>query len=269
MTKCNMNVLRFENLTANQIDALCKDNRVILLSFGSIEQHSAHLPVGTDCLCMIKRVEEIARHTNSIVFSPLQLGYSFNHAGMPGTISLSAEIFIDIVANILRQLFQQGWKRAVIFSGHNGNWPALRVAVQIAREAYIDAQVVLADGYPRMSDEHRKNRFVRNFDYHAGLTETALVSYFAKDLLDTESIPPANQDMPDAIKKLMNKKDLDEIDTVLMNAITPQHTQALSTNGIWGANDPSLFEQIPVRSAMESYVDFYVQLIKRWDALEL
>ena len=70
-------------------------------------------------------------------------------------------------------------------------------------------------------------------------------------------------------KKLMNKKDLDEIDTVLMNAITPQHTQALSTNGIWGANDPSLFKQIPVRSAMESYVDFYVQLIKRWDALEL
>lgn len=262
-----MGVLKFEELTAIEIAQLCQENRVMLLSFGSIEQHSSHLPVGTDYLCMGKRVEEIAQQTNSVMFSPLQLGYSFHHLGMVGTISLEAETFIEIVRGILCQLFRQGWQRVLIFSGHNGNWPVLRVAGQMAREEYPDTQLIFAEGYPKMDEVHCHNRFIRNFDYHAGLTETALVAYLLEGKVAEDALPTPNHHVPKRIKKIMAKRDLDEIDTLLLCAVTPQHTEKLSQNGMWGVNDPAQFRDIPAQEAMDTYVRFYVQLIKRWDGL--
>lgn len=260
-----MNLLKFEELTAPQLKKFCLDDKVILLSFGSIEQHSVHLPVGTDYLCMIKRVEEIAKRTESILFSPLQLGYSFNHIGMHGTISLDVKVFVDVVECMLRQLFRQGWKRILIFSGHNGNWSALKVAVQRVREDYPNTQVIFAEGYPRMNEAHRKNRFYSNFDFHAGLTETAMVSYYFEDKLDFEAIPAPNENIPILIKRLASKKDFDDIDVLLINALIPQHTQEISSNGMWGRNDPHTIKEVPVADAMKTYIDFYVKLIERWD----
>lgn len=262
-----MSILKFEELTAPQIEVLIKENRVLLLSFGSIEQHSMHLPVGTDYLCMYKRVEKIAERVNGIMFSPLQLGYSFNHIEMQGTVSVDGELFIALVVSILKQLFAQGWKRVLLFSGHNGNWPALRVAVQTAREKYSSTQVVFAEGYPSMSVEHKKARFIKNFDYHAGLTETAIVNFFYEKLVDRERIPSSNQGTPAIVRHIIEKEEIDDIDMLLMSAVTPQHTEMLSENGMWGGNDPHAYEQIPVKRAMETYISFYVDLIKRWNKM--
>lgn len=262
-----MNFLRFEELTALKIEKFVKENRVIMLTFGSIEQHSTHLPVGTDYLCIYKRVEEIAKKTKAIIFSPLELGYSFNHMGMLGTVSLSAKLFIDIVVCILKQLFSQGWKRFLIFSGHNGNWSALKVAVQIAKEEFPNVQVVFADTHPRMSDEHRKTRFVRNFDYHAGLVETSIVSYYYKELIDRDNIPCTNSNIPIIINKLRERNKLDDIDMLLFSAFIPQHTVNLSNNGMWGINDPHAYGEVQVKDAMTFYIDFYVELLMRWDEL--
>ncbi|MBR1420660.1 MAG: creatininase family protein [Selenomonadaceae bacterium] len=254
--------MKYEELTAFQLNDLCKMNRVILLTFGSIEQHSSHLPVGTDYICMLKRVEEIAERTNNIVFAPIQIGYSFNHIGMTGTISLDAKIFIDVVRNILEQLFEQGWRRVLIFSGHNGNWASLEVATQITRERFPNSQIIFSRGYPKSKNQ---TRFIKNFDYHAGTVETALVSYFSK--IDLDNLPTPNENLPKSIVSLLDKDELDDIDRLLISGLTPGHTNLLSKNGIWGRDDPSNYDQIPVDVAMKQYIDFFVELLQRWDKI--
>lgn len=263
-----MEVLYYEKLTALRIKELCNANRVMLLTFGSVEQHGDHLPVGTDYICMLKRVEEIAQKTGSVVFAPIQLGYSFNHTAMVGTISLEAEVFLKVVCQILCQIFEQGWKRCIVFSGHNGNWATIKVAIQIATEKYPEAQIIPAQGYPKIEDEIAKRR-LRNFDYHAGVVETAIVAHLCEDLLDTQHLPSGNVNLPPYILTLINKKNIDDINELLVTAMTPQHTKIISDNGIWGRSDPKFYSKVNVAEAMRNYVDFFVELIQRWDDIVL
>lgn len=255
---------KYDELSAEQIKKLIESKCILLISFGSIEQHGPHLPVGTDYICMEERVKRIAKLTDSIYFTPIQLGYSYNHIGMVGTISLSGELFISIAKSIFLQLFEQGWKRIIVFSGHNGNWDVLNVALRIAKEKYPKAEVVLGRGYPKMDTKHNENRFYKNFDMHAGVVETALVNFFRPDIFDFNNIPTSNSFIPKEVTRIIDKSEIDDIDKILLSAITPQHTELISSNGIWGRNDLNLYTAVPVKKAMEQYIDFYVNLINRW-----
>ena len=42
--------MRWEEMTSPEIDRLDRDRTVLLLPLGSVEQHSNHMPVGTDSL---------------------------------------------------------------------------------------------------------------------------------------------------------------------------------------------------------------------------
>ncbi len=42
------NIFKIEELNAFQIDALDRDKTLLFLPIGTLEQHSSHLPIGTD-----------------------------------------------------------------------------------------------------------------------------------------------------------------------------------------------------------------------------
>ena len=258
----------YEELTALQLKKLQKKNAVILFSMGSIEQHSSHLPVGTDYLCSRARVANIAKETNSVVFAPIQMGYSFNHAEMFSTISFSAETLLHILREIFSQLCDQGWKRFMIFSGHAGNWGIIEVAIQIVREKHPFSQFIVTRGLPSMGMQHKKDRFIKNFDHHAGKVETALISYYFPNLLDKENIPSGNINLPKKLQKHLFQEDIDELDALLVKTYTPQKTTELSAQGNWGVQDPHNYTDIPVEEAMKRYEEFFVRLISRWNAWE-
>ena len=256
----------YENLTKDELSALKDKKTIILLSFGSVEQHSTHLPVGTDFLCSYRRVESIAAKTNSIVFAPVQLGYSYNHKGMFGTISLSPETMLKIVSELLEQLCSQGWERIILFSGHAGNWNILELATIITREKFKNVQILMAKG-PTPSKKQIIKRTLKNLDLHAGKIETAIWDYYFPNKLNYSSIPGGNLDLPNIFQKLSKKKSHDDIDMMLISALLPQHTELLSKTGNWGQEDPRSYKTIPVKAAMQYYESFYVKLIKRWNSL--
>jgi creatinine amidohydrolase len=258
----------YEELTALQLKNLQQKNAVILFSMGSIEQHSSHLPVGTDYLCSRKRAANIASQCNCIVFSPLQLGYSFNHVGMFSTISISVETLINLLRDIFLQLCDQGWKRFIIMSGHAGNWGAIEVAVQLVREKFPRSQFIVTKGIPSVGTKYEIERFYKNFDQHAGKVETALVSYYYPNLLDKNNIPTANVSLPGILKRHIAQTILDEVDVLLIKAYTPQKTVELSDKGNWGVQDPHDYVGIPIEKVMKAYENYFVRLISRWDTWE-
>lgn len=259
-------IIEFEKLSTSQLREYKKRNAVIILSFGSIEQHSTHLPVGTDYLCSYQRAYNIAKKSESLIFSPLQLGYSYNHKGMFGTISLNANTMLQVVNDIFEQLCEQEWNRFLLFSGHNGNWNILKLAVEMIREKYPLSQFVISKGFPQLNREHNTNRFFKNFDLHAGVIETAIVSYYFPTLIDYKHIPHANLKIPDTLLKHLSSDSIDEIEQLLIAACTPQKTQLLSSEGNWGLQNPMQYLNVPVDKAMEQYETFYVELIKRWNS---
>ncbi len=104
-----------------EIDAL-KD-RVVVLPLGSLEQHGRHLPLLTDTMIgteIARRAEEILG--DEALFLPmLWIGASDHHRAFPGTVSISNEIYVRVLVDMLESLIAAGFRRLFLLTAHGGN----------------------------------------------------------------------------------------------------------------------------------------------------
>ncbi len=101
---------------------LRRDDRCVL-PLGSTEQH-AHLSLSVDSILAERVALEAAAPLGIPVFPVLAYGITPNFSAYPGTITLRAETFLQVVEEILDALAAQGFRRILIVNGHGGNSPA-------------------------------------------------------------------------------------------------------------------------------------------------
>lgn len=77
-------------------EAIKKAKGVAIIPVGSVEQHSTHLPVGTDTYVAITLAECAGEETDAVVTPPLWFGWSPHHMVRPGTITIRPEPLIDL-----------------------------------------------------------------------------------------------------------------------------------------------------------------------------
>jgi creatinine amidohydrolase len=73
----------------------------VILGIGSTEQHGPHLPLGTDSLTIREYIYEVAKGSNSLCFHPCWPGYSPQHIGFRGTITLSEDTLIGVLMDTI------------------------------------------------------------------------------------------------------------------------------------------------------------------------
>jgi creatinine amidohydrolase len=117
--------VRWESLTRPELDALDRDATVVVLPLGSVEQHGAHLGLGTDSLLSsavaLGAVEAAAGEPPAVVLPPPWYGYSPHHMSFAGTVTLRAETFIHLVGDIAESVLRHGFRRLLMLNGHGGN----------------------------------------------------------------------------------------------------------------------------------------------------
>lgn len=86
-----------------------KKDSVIILPFGSTEQHGLHLPLGNDALVAIRLAEDAARLSKTVVAPPCWYGWSPHHMAYPGTISITPETLTRVLYEVLRSLIYSSW----------------------------------------------------------------------------------------------------------------------------------------------------------------
>lgn len=135
-------------------EAIAKSDGVALLPIGSVEQHSYHLPVGTDTYVAITLAEDAADKTGALVVPPLWFGWSPHHMVLPGTITIRPEVLIELTYDIIKSLSQHGVKSFILINGHrivNVVWMQicaqkaqedLGVTVKIFDPAYMSKDIV-------------------------------------------------------------------------------------------------------------------------------
>lgn len=125
-------------LTSKQVKELRKDDALIVLPIGAIEQHGPHLPVMTDTLIgeatLTQALAKLPPEANVWLLPPVSYGKSNEHLGLPGTISLSAATLQGIVMDIAESLKLSGFGRLLLFNTHGGNVDLLNV---VSREIRI------------------------------------------------------------------------------------------------------------------------------------
>lgn len=143
---------------------------VLLVPFGSCEQHGLHLPLDTDTRIAVAVAEGIADASpaGSVVVAPaVGIGASGEHAGFPGTLSVGTAVLEEIAVEVVRSADHFG--AVVLVNAHGGNSVALRRAVS------------------RLQAEARRVGMVRcsvpGGDSHAGRTETSLLLHLAPGLV--------------------------------------------------------------------------------------
>ncbi len=97
--------------------------KVVVAPLGSLEQHGHHLPMLTDTMIIteIARRAEFELGDEARFLPTLWLGASHHHLAFPGTVSLSNNLYVSVIEDVLESLIGGGFRRIFLLNGHGGN----------------------------------------------------------------------------------------------------------------------------------------------------
>ncbi|MDC3118285.1 creatininase family protein [Prochlorococcus sp. AH-716-K03] len=182
----------FEYLSWPEVKNISKDKRsTIIWPFGAVEQHGPHLPLATDSIFVDEIICEVLKLIPSdkpIKKLPTQyLGFSPEHKGFDGTISLSSKLITSMIMEVGVQLADMGFKRLILINAHGGQISLLNTAARELRSIAPNLSVFpcfLWKGVYGLSDLLTKNEIENGL--HASLAETSLMMALKLELVGDE-----------------------------------------------------------------------------------
>jgi creatinine amidohydrolase len=148
--------------------------QIAVFGIGAIEQHSIHLPLGTDWLGVDDVTRRIAKELDAFVVPALPFGMSECHRPMAGTVWLKPETLAAVLRDAVLSLYAQGFHKVLVVNGHGGNL-VLRAEVRRLNLSHPDLIVLMPPALaPRPGDPQIWEKGV---GIHAGESETSRQLY--------------------------------------------------------------------------------------------
>jgi creatinine amidohydrolase/Fe(II)-dependent formamide hydrolase-like protein len=204
-----LKIYKLEELTWPQIDALDRDRTLFILPMGVIEEHGPHLPVGADTLSVTyeangasKRVSRALPDWNVVMMPPINYGHGgANQLGdmlvHPGTYGIRQSTLRSLVADLGRQIAQNGFKWIFVSNGHSA--PTHNIAINEACDfvsetfdvtmlhvtALFRADAAIQSSRGRINAKYFSAAELSSFgmDVHAGVGETSAMLAVRRDLV--------------------------------------------------------------------------------------
>jgi creatinine amidohydrolase len=166
----------------------------VLWPLGAVEQHGPHLPLATDALFAERVCEAVLERLPAdlpIWRLPTQsIGFSPEHRGFAGTLSLPPQVLIALVEAVGQDLAAAGFQRLVLLNAHGGQIGLLEVAARTLRVRHPELAVLpcfLWRGPEGIGERIPEPE--RREGLHAGLAETSLMLHLAPELVGPERNP--------------------------------------------------------------------------------
>jgi len=199
--------------TWEEIGQAAREDYLVILPAGAIEQHGPMLPVDVDARLAERGARDGAQRAqekyglNVLVLPTLAYGQSAIHMQFPGTISFRVETYIAALYDILRTVVATGFRSVVAYNGNGGNSACLTAAghklmEELTREQR-DAKVYIHLGWDEPFFQEELARIRRpegeHMGIHAASVETAEMLVDRPHLVVREKmVKPAlkRQDVP-------------------------------------------------------------------------
>ncbi len=134
----------FFHLAAPEVAAALERSGLVVIPFGSVEQHGPHLPTGTDTMAARLVASELAAGLDGLLLPYGPYGITPIHAGHPGTISLRRATFEALLADVCDEVVSMGADRLLFVNWHEGNIAALDAVGTELQKRHEGIQVVSA-----------------------------------------------------------------------------------------------------------------------------
>ena len=245
--------------TWEELQQVAEAGAVVVVPFGSTEQHGPMLPVNMDIRIARKAATDGAtvaaeQHgVPTLVLPTVPFGLALHHMEFAGTISFQPETYVTLVAEILGCVIQHGFRKIAVTSGHGGNVPGLQLAIKkTVHQAGQPVRIALFQG-------HRDTEFSRlRREIWQGQPSEGQPSIHASRSETSETLA----DRPDLVRRDRMVKPKLEVDKV------PEwswQTHELSETGAFG--DPSMATPELGEKLWASWAQGIGLFIKRlWDA---
>ncbi len=171
----------------------------VILPLGSLENHGAHLPFGTDALTAYLVALDIAACLpKTAVLPPLNYGMSEHYKSFSFTVSLQFDTETAIIRDILESVYREGIRKVFIMNGHDGNIAPIEVATRTAKVAHPDFKIISLDAWWKMVGDVLPPDFFEVWHGlgHGGEGETSICLALFPELCDKSKAAGVVPDLP-------------------------------------------------------------------------
>jgi len=230
--------LLLEELSTFEIaDLVNRGYTTALVVLGSSEQHGPALPLITDaehgketCLRAAQKLG------NTLVGPVVPFGYSPQHLGFPGTISISEETLGSLIHDISESLVISGFKLIYFWISHAENTPTLVRALEKIENRWDGAYVTglknlhhyISKTWDCMADRIGIPKEIAGS--HAGEIETSMMLAARPELVKMDFAQKGNQMPFDDIAESMM---LNGMKSVSENGVLGDQRSGCSSNGTY------------------------------------
>ena len=114
--------MRFEDCSWFDVEKYLHNENRLLLLLGACEQHG-YLSLLSDSKIPLALADAASQKTGVLVAPVVNYGISPYFIDYPGSFSLRVTTLLDLVEDLVRSAYQQGFRRILILNGHGGNDP--------------------------------------------------------------------------------------------------------------------------------------------------
>ena len=238
-----------EDLTWMEAEKIIKEYEVVLIALGArAKEHGPHLLLKNDYVMAEYLKNRVIKEVPVLVLPTLQYGYYPAFLEYPGSISIQAETFKNMIMDICRSMSGYGIKKYYVL---NTGVSTLRPLAQAKKE--LDKNGIFLDylNILEVDESLPPGLMKQEGGTHADEGETSMMLYIAPE---TVAMPKAVKDYDPRPNRRGLTRD-------------PEGKGHYSPTGIWG--DPTLANKEKGKIIVENTVSAIVGQVKNLIALKL
>ena len=263
------------HMTVPEVDAFLTKSDLVIIPIGALEQHSSHLPLGTDFINGVELCKLIAQERDVIVAPVLIAGQSPYHMAFAGSITLSAETIINVHKETVDSLIKHGFKRFIFINSHGGNSAITTFLIdqinQKTSGVAVDYAIAIKP-YLKDLDEEQ----ITVLDRHAGTGETSDCLYLMPSLVQLEKATATKLTLPKHLENMVPgvvKGEPTEKLLFLAEGLKAKETgkktstKEMTKTGVWGELDPKKATKERGAKNIKNQIEACSKFIDKWNDL--
>lgn len=184
-------IRNYRDLTRLEMEQVDKEETVVLIPTGALEQHGNQAPLGTDDIIAEAMLDYLRKELPDdypmLYFPVIPVGLSTEHKNFCGSITLKPDTYYHMLYDICESLIHHGFRKIAFLVCHGGNAPVIQILSRELRSEFKISPFILSSGAFSHPDVKATISEGNVWDFHGGEMETSMVMAVHPELVKLET----------------------------------------------------------------------------------